>query len=130
MLPTLILMACGTMDLARVFYAGIVVESAARAGVQYGSYSVGKVGASTDITDAAKSETLNQGLTGINVTTRRFCGCNSSTAEVSCSTATCDGKVPAGYVETVATYTFRPIVPYPGIPSEIVLRGAAKFRAQ
>ena len=48
LLQVLILMTCGAMDFARVFYAGIVVESAARAGVQVGSYSVGKAD-STDM---------------------------------------------------------------------------------
>ena len=37
----LILLTCGAMDLARVFFAGIAVEGAARAGVQQGSFSVG-----------------------------------------------------------------------------------------
>jgi Flp pilus assembly protein TadG len=130
MLPTLILMVCGTMDLARVFFAGIVVEAAARAGVQYGSYSVGKAGATSAIVEAAQNETANQGLTGITVSSRTFCGCSTSTAEVSCSSGTCNSEVPAGYVETTASYTFRPIVPYPGIPDSIVLRSAARFRAQ
>jgi Flp pilus assembly protein TadG len=129
-LPMLILMACGTMDLARVFFAGIVVESAARAGVQTASFNVGEAGAIGETNEAAQNDASGQGLTGISTTSRTFCGCNTSITEVSCSTATCSGKTPSGYVETVASYTFVPIIPYPGIPSNIVLTSNVKFRVQ
>jgi Flp pilus assembly protein TadG len=129
-LPVIMLMACGAMDLARVFYAGIVVESAARAGVQVGSFSVAKAGAITEMDGAATSDSSGQGMTGITIASRTFCGCAGSTSEVSCTTATCTGAIPSGYVETTATYTFTPLIQYPGIPSPIVIRSAARFRAQ
>jgi Flp pilus assembly protein TadG len=128
LLPVLILMTCGAMDFARVFFAGIVVESAARAGVQVGSYSVGKAG-SADMNTAGESDASGQGLTGVTVSSRTFCACVTGTTEVSCSTS-CSGVVPSGYVETTATYTFNPIVPYPGVPRNIAISSTAKFRAQ
>jgi Flp pilus assembly protein TadG len=130
LLPVLMLMACGSMDLARVFYAGIVVENAARAGVQRGSFSIGDAGAITKMNSAGSNDASGQGLTGVVVSSRTFCGCNTSTSELSCSETTCDGKVPSGYVETTANYTFTPMIPYPGIPTSIVLSSSAKFRAQ
>jgi Flp pilus assembly protein TadG len=129
-LPLLILMACGVMDLARVFFAGIVVESAARAGVQVASFSVGNAGAIGATDTAAQNDASGQGLTGITTTSRTFCGCNTSNTEVSCSTATCSGNTPSGYVETIASYTFVPILPYPGIPGNIALTSTVKFRVQ
>lgn len=130
LLPLLVLLTCGAMDLARVFFAGIAVEGAARAGVQLGSYSVGKAGALTEMNTAADADAAGQGLTGLTTSSRTFCSCVSGTGEVSCSTATCDGAVPPGYVETTATYTFNPIIPYPGIPSNIIISNSARFRAQ
>ena len=131
LLPLLVLMVCGTMDFARLFFAGIVVEGAARAGVQYGAYSVGNAGALTR-SSLRRSEMYlsNQGLIGLTVSSRTFCGCNTGGGEVSCTTATCSGKTPSGYVETTATYNFNPIVPYPGIPKPVVLKSVVRFRAQ
>ena len=128
--PMLMLMACGTMDLARIFYAGIVVANAARAGVQSGSFSVGKAGAFSEMNAAGQNDASGQGLTELTISSRTFCGCNSSTTELSCATSSCDGKVPSGYVETTAAYTFTPIIPYPGIPANIVITSSARFRAQ
>jgi Flp pilus assembly protein TadG len=129
-LPVLLLMALGAMDFARVFVAGIVVESAARAAVQLGALNVGKAGAETATNAAGTTDAANQGHSGVTVTSRTFCGCVESTSEVSCSTATCSGATPGGYVEATATYTFRPLVNYPGIPQNIPLTSKVRFRAQ
>ena len=128
--PLLMLMACGAMDLARVFLAGIVLESAARAGAQYASFSPGKAGAHDAASAAGQKDVETNGISPVVVTSRTFCGCTTSTTEVSCTTATCSGEVPGGYVETTATYTFTPLVPYPGLPSSIPMAGRARFRVQ
>jgi hypothetical protein len=129
-LPLVMLLACGAMDFARVFFAGIVVESAARSGVQLGSFSMGKAGALSDMNAAADTEAAGQGLTGVTTSSRTFCGCVNSTSEVSCSTATCSGAIPDGYVETTARYTYNPIIPYPGIPRNVLISSSVRFRAQ
>jgi len=128
-LPVAMLLVCGVMDFARVFYAGIVVESAARAGVQFGSYSMGKADLDA-MNSAGDADAAGQGLTGVVVTSRTFCGCTASTGEVSCSTATCSGATPSGYVETTATYTFSPLIPYPGMPGNIAVASTARIRVQ
>jgi Flp pilus assembly protein TadG len=130
LLPMAMLLVCGVMDLARVFHAGIVVESAARAGVQFGSLGVDKAGAISAMNSAALADAAGQGLTGVEVASRTFCGCTTSMSEVSCSTATCSGATPAGYVETTATYRYTPLIPYPGLPAQVVISSAARFRAQ
>ena len=128
-LPLLMLMACGAMDLARVFVAGIIVESASRAGVQAGTFNLGEA-ESSKVNDAATSDAANQGLTGVTVTSRTFCGCVGSTAELSCTGTTCSGATPSGYVESTASYTFDPILRYPGIPRNITISSKARFRVQ
>ena len=127
-MPVLLLMACGTMDLARVFFAGIVVEGAARAGVQQASRNAGEAAAYDKSEAAAAADAASQGIAPITVTSRSFCACSGT--EVSCSTATCSGETPAGYVETTATHTFRPLIPYPGIRSSVPLTGRARARVQ
>ena len=74
LLPVLIFMTCGAMDFARVFYAGIVVESAARAGVQHGSFGVGNDD-SGKMNDAAVSDSSGQGLTGVTASSRTLLVC-------------------------------------------------------
>ena len=128
--PLLMLMVCGAMDLARMFLAGIVLESAARAGAQYASFSPGKAGAYDAANAAGQADVGSNGISPVVVSSRTFCGCTTSTTEVSCTAGSCGAEVPGGYVETTATYTFVPLVPYPGISSSIPMVGRARFRVQ
>jgi Flp pilus assembly protein TadG len=50
--PVMLLMLLGTIDFARVFFGGIAMENAARAGVQYGALSPGKAGDTSGIRPA------------------------------------------------------------------------------
>ncbi|HUS07768.1 MAG TPA: TadE/TadG family type IV pilus assembly protein [Bryobacteraceae bacterium] len=129
-LPCLLLMCCGTMDFGRVFYAGIAIASAARAGVQYGALTPGNAGNTTGMTQAAMNDIAGQGLANATATARNFCGCAGSSSEVACSTATCSGATPKGYVEVTVNYTFAPLFNYPGLPGNIVLTRAARMRVQ
>ena len=133
-MPALLLMTVGVMDLARVFYAGVVVESAARAGVQFASRTVGEAGAIGKTDAAAQADASGQGISPVATVSRTFCGCNDGTAEVSCSTGTCTvggtTRSPSAYVETTASYTYQTLLPYPGIPGSIQLSSTAKFRVQ
>jgi Flp pilus assembly protein TadG len=129
--PLLVLMLCGTMDFARVFYAGIAVASAARAGVQLGAFSPSNAGKLSSMNAAAVADASGQGLSTITPVSRTYCTCSGSTTEVSCSLVTvCGGAMPNGYVETQVAYTFNTIVPYPGIPQNVVLTRVARLRVQ
>src|SRR6266576_1244978 len=77
LLPVMFLMLFGTMDFGRVFFTGIAVANAARAGVQYGSLGPGKAGDSLGIKTAVTDDASNQGLvTGnITITPKTFCQC-------------------------------------------------------
>lgn len=127
--PILLLMCCGTMDFARVVYAGIAVASAARAGVQFGSLTPGNTGKTSEMVQAALDDAANQGLTGISASARSYCLCGGSTAEVACS-STCSGATPNGYTEVTVSYTFTTMLSYPGLPNNIVVNRTAKMRAQ
>src|ERR1700736_118028 len=59
----LMLVVLGTVDFARLFYAAIEVNDAARAGAQYGSQSVVTAADSTGMVNAAKANATN--LTGV-----------------------------------------------------------------
>ena len=119
--PVMMLMALGTADFARVFYAGIAVASAARAGVQFGALDPGNAGNLTGMRDAALNDAGNQGLTGIAAAASNFCACAGSSSTVACGGATpvtCSlggtTTSPNGYVRVTVTYTYNTLVNYPG----------------
>ncbi len=128
LVPVMLLMCCGTMDFARVVYAGIEVANAARAGVQYGALTPGNSGDTAGMTQAALNDAADLG-SSVTATARNFCLCVGSTTEVPCSTTTC-GTTPSGYVAVTANYTFNSMVPLPGMPQSVVLTRTATMRVQ
>jgi Flp pilus assembly protein TadG len=135
--PAMMLMALGTADFARVFYAGIAVANAARAGVQYGSLDPGKAGNFPAMQQAALDDAANQGLSGVAAVATNYCGCTGSSSTVACGGATpgtCSmggtTTAPNGYVRVTVTYTYNTLVTYPGIPSTVALARTAIMRVQ
>jgi Flp pilus assembly protein TadG len=128
--PVLLLMLVGTMDFARVFFGGIAMENAARAGVQYGALSPGKAGDTSGIVAAALADATGQGLSGVTASARSFCSCTGSSSTVSCAIGTCSGQTPNGYVEATVRYTFSSVLRYPGLPANMVISRTAKMRVQ
>ncbi len=126
LLPAMLMLCCGTMDFARIMYAGTEIASAARAGVQYGALTPGNSGDTTGMTQAALSDAADLG-SGVTASASNFCTCSGST--VACS-STCSGSQPNGYVSVTANYTFTTTLPYPGLPRTIALSRTAKMRVQ
>lgn len=130
MVPVILLLCCGTMDFARVVYAGIEVANASRAGVQFGALNPGNSGNLPGMVQAALNDAADLGVSRVTATARNFCGCNNGTGEVSCNDATVCGTVPSGYVAVTTNYTFNTLAPWPGIPSTILLSRTARMRVQ
>ena len=126
LVPVMLLLWCGTMDFARVVYAGMEVASAARAGVQYGALTPGHSGDTTGMSTAAKADAADLG-TAVTATASNYCTCSGSTTAC---TSTCSGVKPNGYVSVTANYTFNTLIPYPGVPQSVVLSRTAKMRVQ
>jgi Flp pilus assembly protein TadG len=127
LIPGMLLLCCGTMDFARVVYAGIEIAGAARAGVQYGALTPGNSGDTTGMVNAALADATDLGST-VTASASNFCACDGST--VDCSSTCMDGSTPDGYVSVTANYTFTPLIPYPGVPQTVALSRTAKMRAQ
>jgi Flp pilus assembly protein TadG len=129
LVPVMLLMCAGTMDFARVVYAGIEIANAARAGVQYGALTPGNSGDTAGMAQAALNDAADLGSSNVTASARNFCGCDSGTAEVACSSTTC-GTTPSGYVSVTANYTFNTFLRWPGLPQSVVLTRTARMRAQ
>jgi Flp pilus assembly protein TadG len=123
----LFLLAFGIADFGRIFYWGITLDGAARAGVGYGVQNNGKAGETAAIEQAAKNEAADIGE--ITVSSDRLCKCPDG-GTLACSLACPNSAVPEVYVQVTVSKTFNTLANYPGIPNEIPLSRTALFRVQ
>ena len=126
-LSLLVLMALGTTDFARVFYAGITVRSAARAAVAYGSQDSGTATNYPAMRNAATADAAD--VTGVTATATHYCQCTDGTT-VNCTSGLCGGSAPQMYVRATATKTFTTIINYPQIPHTVAMNHTAIMRVQ
>jgi Flp pilus assembly protein TadG len=135
LLPILTMLLLGTVDLGRLAYMSIEVSNAARAGVQYGQQNSStwsnvtgmQTAATNDATDLVAANSGN--LTAV---ATYWCQCSDGSAVVpSCSPSptSCAGTHRVNYVKVVATATYKPWFPCPGIPSSTTLTSQAVMRA-
>jgi Flp pilus assembly protein TadG len=79
LLPMLVLLLLGVIELGRYSYVGILVANAARAGTAYGTQTLAQSVDTTGITTAARNDfkTNGQNPTNLAVTSTVSCGCDS-----------------------------------------------------
>ena len=126
-LGLLLLILMGTIDFARIFFAGVTAVDAARACVQYGSQSNTYTGDFTGMQAAADENA--QDLSATTPSSQRFCKCENGN-DVNCVTETCTEGAPQIYVQVEMQSTFNTLVDFPGIPSVTGLTRKATFRVQ
>lgn len=128
LLPVLLLVLVGLIDFGRAYYLSTEVSAAASAGALYGSQNTTAAQDTTGIATAARSGAPN--VSGLTVPTISLvCECSGSTASVSCSSPGCSSSSHLIEWLTVGTSaTYKPLLPYPGIPSPITLAGQATLR--
>jgi Flp pilus assembly protein TadG len=125
--PVLMLLLLIAADVGRVFYCGIAVNSAARAGAQYGSQSVITAADSAGMKAAAQADASN--VSGLSVTASQ-CTCASSSTVSACPSSYCTNSPSATYVEVDTQAPFHTVVTYPGIPSSITVTSKAIMQVQ
>jgi Flp pilus assembly protein TadG len=128
LLPILLLLLIGLIDFGRAYYLSTEVSSAASAGALYGCQNTAAAQDTTGIKSAAIADAPN--VSGLTVpTVSVVCECSGSTASVSCTTPGCSSSSHMIEWLTVGTSaTYKPLFPYPGIPSSITLSGQATMR--
>jgi Flp pilus assembly protein TadG len=127
-LPVLVLLAIGVSDVGRVFFAGITVANAARAGAQYGSLDTDHSGDTTQINLAATQDAISAGA--VTVSSRKFCRCDGG--EVDCANGLdCPGYgAYRVYIEVTVSKDVDLIFSWPGLPDAVTLTRTATFRLQ
>jgi Flp pilus assembly protein TadG len=129
-LPVLLLVMLGATDFARVFYTGIELTDAARAGAQYGAYNVAQSG------DTATMQTTATNAVNITMnapTASRSCFCATDTGTFS-TAVLCSSTCPFWQhlvisVTVTTSKTFSPIVAFPGLPTNVSLTRTVTMRA-
>jgi Flp pilus assembly protein TadG len=138
-LPLLVLIFAATIDFARVFYASIALNNAARAGALYGSANVAQSSDTAGMQAVATASIVPN--TGVAATATRLCQCApdggtpfTATSPVnSCTTpeaTACSGGRHRVITVTVTTRrTFSTIMgTVPGIPNSVDLTRSATLR--
>jgi Flp pilus assembly protein TadG len=122
-LPVLLVLLIGLIDLGRAGYFGILTSNAARAGAQYGAQSMFTSTDATGMSNAAIADAPNVGLTAAPTT---LCTVNGG-ALTGCPT-NITGLTVVYYVKVHVSGTFASLVRYPGLPPQIVISGDSIMR--
>lgn len=134
-LPFVLMLLIGVIEVGRFAYIGILVGNAARAGAAYGSQSLAQSVDTVGITTASDNDFKNNGqnVSSLNVTSAVACGCDSAgtVAAASC-TGTGAGTCAAGHwtvtLTVTASGTFNPLFNYPGISKSITFSRSSAMR--
>ena len=125
----------GTTDFARVYHHVIDLDTAARAGAQYGAVSLANSSDTAGMQAAAVAAAPDTALTAV---ASRTCWCATDDGATYTSGVSCTDECPTGPPEqhlivtvTVnASYTFRTFAKVAPIPSNFTLTRTATLRAQ
>jgi Flp pilus assembly protein TadG len=133
LLPMLLLLALGVIEMGRFAYIGILVGNAARAGVSWGAQNhITAADTNNGIETAAKNDFQNNGpaVGSLNVTHSVACGCDSggTITAVSCTTVCPLGATLVDSLTVTTSGTFDAIFKYPGIPKSITISRTASQR--
>jgi Flp pilus assembly protein TadG len=138
LLPLLLGLLLGVIEVGRYAYMGILVDNAARAGAAWATESVGNSTNTVGIQQAADNDYQNNGQNPalLTVTSSVACGCDdgsNSTSWASLAACTSTTSCPTGsqfavVVTVTATGIFTPLFHYPWTPSQLNVQKQAVMR--
>jgi Flp pilus assembly protein TadG len=136
-LPVLLVITAGVIDLGRYAYFSIVVANAARAGAAYGSQSNSTAIDPSGMAAAADADVSSNPIATVsaNIVTHIY-GCydtvNATMAVLPTATASCSasGQIAFPYVQVTTTGTIEPFFHVPFMPSSITVTSTALMRVQ
>jgi Flp pilus assembly protein TadG len=128
-MPLFMLLMLGSVDFGRAFYVEIQVAGAADAAAAYGASNPTDT---TGMTNAAQDDAPNVPNLSVGTPTSG-CECSDGTGYVAspCTTPpTCSGTTNEVVLTKVkVTATYKPLFPWPGIPSSIPFSSTASMRS-
>lgn len=134
LVPMLLLILLGAIELGRYAYSGILLANAARAGAGYGSQSQFTAADLPGITAAVCNDFQGASTCGLTVSKSYLCQCDSAGtigSSIDCTSGTCSaGQREVVSLEVTVTGTFDSLFKYPGIPQSITVTKTAIMRIQ
>jgi Flp pilus assembly protein TadG len=130
-LPLLLLLFMGAVDLGRAFYYSNTVARAAEAGALYGSQNPTDTTGMIDASNEAMSSAFGsaQDMSGLNATASYGCECNGGTGQSpACATTPSCTTNEVYYVTVTANATYNTLLPWPGIPDAVNLSSTVTMR--
>jgi Flp pilus assembly protein TadG len=125
--PVLLLLLVGIIEIGRFAYYSILVSSAARAGAQYGAQNLMTASDTLGISTAGKRDA--QSIAGLTVTSSQRCGCTGATLSTTCPATACVAPNHAlVYVRVTAVGAFPSLFSYPGLPATINVTSVEEMR--
>lgn len=122
-LPLLMMLLIGLVELGRLAYFAVEIGNAAHAGAQYGSQSASNAVNTTGISNAAKADGINS-ISALDVSSSVVCSCWTGSVTTSTPTAAACGQACASgravtYVQVTVSGTISPLFNYSalGLPS-------------
>jgi Flp pilus assembly protein TadG len=138
LLPVVMVLLIGAIEVGRYAYISILVGNAAHAGAIYGAQSLPQSADTPGIQQAAYNDFQSNGqpVSSLTVTSSNSCGCDSggTVTLAGCTTAVnpTAGTCTAGHwvviVSVTASGTFSSLFNYPGIPSSITVSRTSTMR--
>ena len=131
MIPVLIALAMGGLDLGRYALDLSTVASAARAGAQYGVQDQATAVQPLQMIAAARNDAADT-TSALNISARQYCRCpGSGGGEVPCGGTCADGGFPPMYVEVAVSDDLDLWFPYyPGISDPVSLTASHTMRVR
>jgi Flp pilus assembly protein TadG len=127
LLPLLLLMFLGVVEVGRIFYVSIEVNNAARAGAAYGAQSNITAGDTAGMERVAQQDAPN--VPGLTATASYYCACSTATGSVvSCTDACSAGGHQVVFVQVYTSASFTTLSHFPGLPTPFTTYGKAVMR--
>ena len=124
-MPLFLLVLVVLVDLGRAYYYAISISSAAHAAAVYGIQNPTDT---SGIQSAASSGASD--ISSLTTSASYGCECHDGSSDVpQCSTAPSCSENYVNYVSVTTTATFKPVLPYPGIPNSFTLSRSARLRS-
>lgn len=130
LLPLLVLMFLGVVELGRIFYASIEVNNAARAGAAYGAQSNITAGDTAGMIRVAQQDAPS--IPGLTATASYYCACSTAggaTTDLgSCQDTCASGDHEVIFVKVNTSASFSTLSKFPGLPTPFTTHGQAIMR--
>lgn len=128
LLPILLLLLIGVIEVGRAAYASIIVSNAAHAGALYGAQDPATAADDSGMVQAALND--GQDLSGLSATATHLCTCSTGSSAPDCSLSDCSSGRLIEYVQVNTSLVFAPLFHFPGIPTSFNLKGQSVVRVE